>query len=104
MIEKVQTIASFSLSVKSPKSMQFTFSFLSKKRKRYKLMHKSSADLEGSRSNERDVVVVQRERLEGGQGAKCPLRQELQSVLFQVDSRGLAGKLFGQLSQARAVT
>ena len=67
-------------------------------------MHKSSADLEGSRSNERDVVVVQRERLEGGQGAECPLRQELQSVLFQVDGRGLTGKLFGQLSQARAVT
>lgn len=47
--------------------------------------------------------MVQRERLEGGQGAEGPLRQELEAVLVQVDGGGLAGELFGQLSHAGAV-
>lgn len=47
--------------------------------------------------------MVQRQRLEGGQGTEGPLRQELEPVLVQVDGGGLAGKLFGQLSQAGAV-
>lgn len=68
-----------------------------------KLQHKHSADLEGSGGDEGNVVVVQRERLEGGQGAEGPLGQELESVLVQVDGGGLAGELFGQLSQAGAV-
>lgn len=47
--------------------------------------------------------MVQRERLEGGQGTERPLRQELEPVLVQVDGRGLAGELFGQLTQGGAV-
>jgi len=47
--------------------------------------------------------VVQRERLEGGQRAEGPLRQELERVLVQVDGGGLAGELFGHLSDAGAV-
>lgn len=36
-------------------------------------LSESSADLEGSRRDERDVVVVQRERLERGKGTEGPL-------------------------------
>ena len=60
-------------------------------------------NLEGSGGDEGDVVVVQRQGPEGGQGAEGPLRQELEPVLVQVDGGRLAGKLSGQLSQARAV-
>lgn len=48
--------------------------------------------------------MVQREWLEWRKGAKGPFWQELESVLFQVDGRGLAGKLFGQISQTCSVT
>lgn len=64
---------------------------------------KDPADLEGSWSDEGDVVVVQSEHLQGGQGSEGPFRQELQAVLLQVNGRSLTGKLFGQLGQARAV-
>lgn len=63
----------------------------------------SSAHLEGSWRDEGDVVVVQREGLERGQGAEGPLRQELQPVLLQVDGRRLTGELFGQLGHAGAI-
>lgn len=48
--------------------------------------------------------MVQGQGLEGRQGPEGPLRQELESVLVQVDGRGLAGELFGQLGHAGAVT
>lgn len=47
--------------------------------------------------------MVQRQRLERGQGTKGPFRQELETVLVQVDGSSLARELFGQLSQAGAV-
>lgn len=64
---------------------------------------RGSTHLEGSRRDEGDVVVVQREGLERGQRAKGPLRQELEAVLVQVDGGGLAGELLGQCSHSAAV-
>ena len=63
----------------------------------------SGPDLEGSRSDEGDVVVVQRQRLEGRQRPERSLRQELEPVLVHVDGGRLAGELLGQLSEAGAV-
>lgn len=65
---------------------------------------RKTTNLEGSWCDKRDVIMVQREWLERWKGAKGPFWQELESVLFQVDGRGLAGKLFGQISQACSVT
>lgn len=48
--------------------------------------------------------MVQRQRLERGQGPEGPLRQELEPVLLQVDGGRLTGELSGQLGQAGAVT
>lgn len=47
--------------------------------------------------------MVQGESLEGGQGTEGPFWEELEFVLVQVDGRGLAGKLFGQLSHGGPV-
>lgn len=48
-------------------------SFLITKNEMQSTLSESSADLEGSRRDEGDVVVVQRERLERGEGAEGPL-------------------------------
>lgn len=67
------------------------------------IISQRAADLEGPGRDEGDVVVVQGERLEGGQRAERPLRQELEAVLVQVDGGRLAGELSGQLGHAGAV-
>ena len=47
--------------------------------------------------------MVQGEATQGGQAPEGPLRQELEAVLVDVDGRGLARELLGQLSQGGAV-
>lgn len=47
--------------------------------------------------------MVQRQRLERGQGPKSPFRQEPEPVFVQVDGGRLTGELLGQLGQAGAV-